>query len=375
MRPGAPFIPIEIISDVLKQLPVKSLIRFQSVCSHWKDLIKSPSFIATHLHHSIRENPSLIFVRCVGYSWPPYFLDRHMKHRHVQDPLLDSLEYVGIAGSCNGLLLARVDPPGTLTSLYLWNPAIREIIAVPRSRSIMDSCHICSLGFAFSTTVNDYKIVLNYEKWCNVDSGFEVYSLTTNSWKKIETAIFKSIYFVADCITLNESIFWVGIKRGLASDGGENRVTVSYDLATEKFRLMPPPPRSGIIAAKLTVYENRLGVFHYSGVYQENTPIDLWVIEEGIGSSWSKILTCDPYRPFPYYVVPVTIWRNQIVWNVDPQFVVLENHKIVTAGSFLFDPTSNEVKVLSSVRFGIHDAVFGYVESLVPIRYIHTGKH
>ena len=55
------FIPQEIINNILIRLPVKSLLRFQCVCKHWKTLIKNPSFISHHLHFSILQNPSLIF--------------------------------------------------------------------------------------------------------------------------------------------------------------------------------------------------------------------------------------------------------------------------------------------------------------------------
>ncbi|MFS8015266.1 putative F-box domain-containing protein [Helianthus anomalus] len=39
-------IPFEIQSEIMKTVPVKSLIRFQSVCKSWKSLIHSSDFIA-----------------------------------------------------------------------------------------------------------------------------------------------------------------------------------------------------------------------------------------------------------------------------------------------------------------------------------------
>ncbi|CAH9067353.1 unnamed protein product [Cuscuta europaea] len=377
MSSGTSFLPIEIISNVLKRLPVKSLIRFQSVCSHWKDLIKSPSFIASHLDRSNGENPSLIFRRSpFSDTSTLYYLDRDIQLCQVQNnPFIYSFKSLKIVGSCNGLLCIRIEEPGTLLSLYLWNPATREVIQLPRSRTSMNVCYICSLGFAFIPTLNDYKIGIPYVMRGDVvETGFEVYSLSTRSWKKIEMAILKGIHFVSGYIHTNGSMFWLATKRGLASHGGENtNVIISLCLAMDEVRLIPPPPLSRSEVAKLTVYENRLAVFHYSTAFDTgNTSIDLWVIEEGIGGFWSKILTCGPY---PHFAIPLTIWRNQIVCDVFPRYSVEGNYEIDATGSFLFDPTSNGVKVLFSGRYGILRDVYRYVESLVPISNIHTAKH
>ncbi|CAH9141994.1 unnamed protein product [Cuscuta epithymum] len=376
MSSDAPFLPIEIISNVLKRLPVKSLIQFQTVCNLWKNLINSPSFIASHLDHSDREYPSFIAKgqNIVSGTSIRYFLDRDMQLRQVQNnPLIDSLGNAMIVGSCNGLLCVQIQKPGTLLSLYFWNPAIREVMQVPRSRTIMDFCYYCILGFAFSPAINDYKIVLTYMRRGNVGYEFEVYSLATDSWKKIELPGLEGRHLLAYGVTSNGSMFWFATKSGLASHEEDNSgVIVSFDLAMDVFSLIPPPPLSGSGVAKLAVYADRLAVYHYSSALNTNASIDLWVIEEGIGGSWSKILTCGPYPPF---VEPVTVWRNQFLFNVFGKYSVQGNDEIDEDGSFLFDPTSNEVKVLSSGRNVILHAVFRYVESLVLISDIHTGKH
>ena len=61
-EPNNPFLPGDVIVNILKRLPAKSLIRFQCVCKDWKNLIKTSSFIQDHLHHSSHQNPSL-FLR------------------------------------------------------------------------------------------------------------------------------------------------------------------------------------------------------------------------------------------------------------------------------------------------------------------------
>lgn len=40
-----PELPEEIVMEILARLPVKSLLRFKSVCRGWRAIISEPSFI------------------------------------------------------------------------------------------------------------------------------------------------------------------------------------------------------------------------------------------------------------------------------------------------------------------------------------------
>nr|GFA54499.1 hypothetical protein [Tanacetum cinerariifolium] len=46
------YIPFEIQSEIMKRLPVKSLVQFRSVSKQWKSFIDCPKFIKTyHINH------------------------------------------------------------------------------------------------------------------------------------------------------------------------------------------------------------------------------------------------------------------------------------------------------------------------------------
>ncbi|XAR49259.1 hypothetical protein NMG60_11032388 [Bertholletia excelsa] len=55
-------LPSEILTEILSRLPVKTLIRFTSVCKSWYCLIKDPSFIMTHLNHSSSYNTGNLLI-------------------------------------------------------------------------------------------------------------------------------------------------------------------------------------------------------------------------------------------------------------------------------------------------------------------------
>ncbi|XP_054776176.1 putative F-box protein At4g09190 isoform X2 [Prosopis cineraria] len=131
-------LPQDIIIEILKRLPVKSLIRFQSVCKLWKNLIQTPAFITNHLHHSAHNNPSLILIN----SWYPpncphvFLLDSKMEIVEVhKTPLSNSSRGdVKLVGSCNGLLCLELDyhDDASFRFILLWNPASREIFTLSR---------------------------------------------------------------------------------------------------------------------------------------------------------------------------------------------------------------------------------------------------
>ncbi|CAH9069603.1 unnamed protein product [Cuscuta europaea] len=377
---GIPYLPEEIITNILKRLPVKSLIRFRSVCDLWKNIISAPSFITDHLNYSNHQIPSLIST--YDGALIKYSLDLNKGLREVQvGPPIDSIRPHRILGSCNGLVCLQTG--GRLDPLSMWNPALREVMRVPRSRTL----RVHYLGFGFNPFVNDYKIiVMTYASWRdmvnNVVSGVEVYSLATNSWKDIEFSCLDGIRGFSQSLNVNGSIFWLARKTGL----DQSLVIVSFDLALEDFILIPTPALSGEGEAKLTVYENRPALFYSSfSTNSSNSALDLWVIEEGIGTFWSKKCT---FGPYPFSIHPWTIWfsihpwticRNHIVCSGVSYFSTVQleegdDYSDVKVDTFLINLASNEYKVLYESTYGYSGHSFEYVESLLSLRNIQLGN-
>ncbi|KAI9127062.1 hypothetical protein K1719_001621 [Acacia pycnantha] len=89
----------------------------------------------------------------------------------------------------------------------------------------------------------------------------------------------------------NGSTFWGATKR---AEGVEEEfdLIVSFDLAMEVFTLIPYPDLTGNSTSDLTVYEDKLCILSLSkiGDFRNYSyfHIDLWVLEEGIGSSTER---------------------------------------------------------------------------------------
>ncbi|KAK4271144.1 hypothetical protein QN277_019881 [Acacia crassicarpa] len=358
-----PFLPQEIIRDILIRLPVNSLIRFQCVCRLWRDLSKDPSFIADHLHHSNRQNPYILFQGVCSYDNPSdlYSLGSDMQVWRFQNPpLIEHFNHVKIVGSSNGLLCVQTNSLRCSShSLLLWNPAIKEVKLVPETDFRLESHGCSTIGFGFCPSLKDYKIVITYVK-NDFFGTFKVYSLRSNSWKEVKYRLVACpIYYR---VTVNGVMYWWADKIIREDDGEDFEVVIfSFDLATEVWTVIPMPEQSSsTVYENLMVYEGKLAFVSCTEDFElRNSAIHLWVREEGVSASgetwnWTKKFTSNPYPSNGLF--PETMLGNEIlcrIWDSE------------STDTVLFNPTTEEFKKLNISKCDDKHKIFNYIESLV----------
>ncbi|KAK4259394.1 hypothetical protein QN277_005732 [Acacia crassicarpa] len=356
-----PILPPESIRNILKRLPVKSLMRFQCVCRGWRTLFKTESFIADHLDHSNHQNPCLLmkdFDINEDFS-NMHCLDSKMQVWEFQNPLLLSYVKQGkILGSSNGLFCVQIDKPdGSPHFLLVCNPAIREVRLVPETNIRKDHWNHL-VGFGFSPIINDYKIVIAYSSFDHANvSIVKVYSLSSGSWKEEKKFRLNDTGggVSSSGVTVNGVMFWWGYKTVGEVDG--KNLIVSFDLAVEVFTVTPTPQLHEHV--DFTVYEEKLAIL---SSIQDSTHslIDLWVMEEGVGASgeiwvWTKKYSIDIY---PRFLSPRTIWRNEIVG-----YSLGERESTVV----FLNLTTKKTWKFAIGKFACKEWIFNYAESLVPV--------
>ncbi|XP_028755883.1 F-box protein CPR1-like [Neltuma alba] len=296
-----PYLPQEIIRNILTRIPVKPLIRLQSVCKNWKNLIKTPSFITDHLPQPAHHNRCLLFQRSgrsCGVSLNLFLFDCEKQLHEVHNPPeMGSLPCGRIVSSSNGLILyVKSYRYGGVLSFFLWNPAIRKIKQVSRKKYDFDGNFY--IGFGYSPIVDDYKTLVAYvpEGGDEVDQ-VEVYSLSTQRWKQIEFRNLEGVYLCSETIPANGAMFWRGSTFVMKDCQYPFGLVVAFDIAMETFTLIPLAALESNSKDKLTVHENKLGVITLT---KESTPfsmdtylIDLCVLDKGMGASqerwsWTK---------------------------------------------------------------------------------------
>ncbi|KAK4254127.1 hypothetical protein QN277_009552 [Acacia crassicarpa] len=376
-----PFLPPEIINNILIRLPPKSIVRFRCMCKEWKNLFKSPSFIAQHYHHLLDcENHFLLLhEHSCGYEGFPDHNDRRPSSLHLLDRKMETVEVLSmpsssafgrkwrIIGSCSGLLCVEVyNRARKSPSLWLWNPLIREARKVPRTRN---DWRVSRIGFGFSSVANDYKIVRFYVSGSKlakkkVDGVYrrysvelEVYSLSTSSWKELhelEVGDLRLPGTITKPVNVDGTIFWL------------DRKLTSFDIATEVVTSTQVPTEDGFCRLGFGVYKNKLAGLYGFVEEDGSRSVYVWVIEEVASESGKSLSFTQKHR---IDQVPngshIFFWGNEVVCLGKKYVTEVEGDPKCVL--HMFNPITNEEKNFNCSTSYEWCDVFNYEKSLVSV--------
>ena len=161
-------LPIEIITEILSRLPVKSLLRFLCVSKTWNALIKHSNFIIIklHLQRSLENNRDRTLI-LEKFTWdlPRYFFSVHFPtENHFENafklyqPLYNPGKFVNILDYCHGLVCIRNN---WSEEIAIWNPLIRKYRKLPKEPILKPSGFTNSksrkMAFGYDLRNDDYK--------------------------------------------------------------------------------------------------------------------------------------------------------------------------------------------------------------------------
>ncbi|GJX53792.1 F-box domain containing protein [Tanacetum coccineum] len=277
-------IPFEIQSEIIKKLPVKSLLQFRSVSKQWKSFIDCREFIKTY-----HPNPQHHLL--VGYTLdtvPTYtsIIDDNtfpqQKFPLTPPEPLNLLRFTFTLGSVKGLLCFLNEDLEPL--VVLWNPSLRKCVAIPIPNVFADTLDkYTRIGFGVCLETNDPKLVkINVVETPSIFWEVQVFTLSSRVWKTVFTgAPFKSCDLFWDHVFIDGIIYW--------STCGS--FILSFDLKSDKFGEVSIPERFvrtyGIWVAKVNV---SLGLLEY---YTEGgmSVCGVWMRKDGVNKPFTKIYT------------------------------------------------------------------------------------
>ncbi|KAL1825489.1 hypothetical protein ACET3Z_012267 [Daucus carota] len=213
--PG-PLIPPEVIeSEILTRLPVKSLLRFKSVCKSWNLLITDHNFITRHHDLRVLDEDAVII-------WNRFYHE--------------------IIGCIKGLVCFYIftGDDGETMEISVWNPATKQRLKVPPVPDEHDSDWYPEfLGFGYDSAANDFKVV--YSKvFDNMEEpqpiiGY-VYSCKSGCWRKIAPSNFLyNVGIFRYCCRytiVDGSPYWL-------VESLQSLIVIKFDIQLEVFRLLP----------------------------------------------------------------------------------------------------------------------------------------
>lgn len=365
------YIPHELLIEILTRLPAKSLLRFTSVCKSWYSLITNPSFITTHLNHTIssnKNNETLLLRYYDRNEMKENYTVRHddetfgEQFSQLEFPFKSPIGYFRIVGCCNGLICLSDDLFGDMESIILWNPSIRKSVTL-QMPSKPQSPHMFVLGFGVCPVTNDHKVVRIVYLKDLLHNNFmappevEVYSLSRASWRSVNANAppCYMLEFTWSQAFLFGAVHWITYDKHV--EGGSHNLIVSFDMGDEVFReMMLPHTLTEELVTNLSVTvlgESLAALNHNKESAHESCCV--WVMKEyGVAKSWSKLFTIS---------LPGTL-RRTIGFRKNGEVILSLSHNELVS----YEPNTRQIKDLGiqgNIRSFYTDT---YVETLVLLK-------
>ncbi|KAJ0449762.1 putative F-box domain-containing protein [Helianthus annuus] len=298
-------VPFEIQEEIIKRLPVKSLIRCRSVSKSWKSLIDSSNFIA---HYSSQQQHLLVYNHL--YDSDPNcvsIVDDNTFPQHrvsvTLPPLVKMLGSYRKLGTSHGLLCLYNNG-----RVVIWNPPIRKAVAVVVPNVVDAKMFNIELGFGVCRETSDPKIVkITYftyiDRFRNMESvtipqQVEVFTLSTGAWRSPNSGNLprKSIIFGSeDGVCVDGVYYWLATDRSTvdAQIRAYNMI-ISFDMTSEEFGEVNLPDSFVYEGSMWNLYiynlRESLVLVKYSG---SDHGISVWMMGDGVQKLVTKLFNFD----------------------------------------------------------------------------------
>nr|XP_023926064.1 F-box/kelch-repeat protein At3g06240-like [Quercus suber] len=293
-------LPDEIVLNILTRLPAKSVIRFRCVCKPWNSSITTSYFISTHLNnfahaHDIDIDNDNGDGYIIHMPW-----DTNSSNRVVctvaLDRTFDRISEIEVPFDLPSGCTCGLDISDYV--IYLWNPSIRKFKKLP------DSClrklDFVIVGFAYHSEKNDYKVlrISSYPAARQpIPDKIEAYTLSSDSWRRVGMSLRASVMVRDYCSRLpfplvSGALHWISrVIEG--EEERESEVIMSFDVNSEKFRMLRMPDGSMLIVRfqiGLASFKGKLAFLTFGKSEQHGYHYAIWVMREyGMLESWNKI--------------------------------------------------------------------------------------
>ena len=292
-------LPQEMMIEILRRLPIRSIITCTHVCESWHNLIKGSDFAMSY-----NPKPGFAFVhQSKGYA----VCDEACKplRRFNFPPQIEVTTlgcYRAVVGSANGLLLAWDGSSRCNEILFVCNPITGEYIEIPRLPT-----QGSVFGFGVSRLSGQYKILCgNYYTSCHM------YTLGKGggSWRRIGAAIGHPRPPQDKAVFLNGNLHWL-----TCDNVNGNFLICCFDLETELFTSFSLPRNYGD-HLKYFLYKNREyrlcvldGRLCLCDISASGSVVIWWLNNYGDANSWVKTFMVN--RPDIHDIIfPLKVFEN-----------------------------------------------------------------
>ncbi|KAK2977848.1 hypothetical protein RJ640_017048 [Escallonia rubra] len=366
-----------------------------STSTHWHSTISAPSFILSHLSHSLRSRPNanltLLFNISKNSTSPYLFYSAIIpttKHPLIEpvaaqrNPSFPSFSYrcSRISQSIHGLIFLGLSGASPhRPHARICNPTTRRSIDLPVPPPFSGRFGTCwySFSFGFDPARNQHKVLLTvvFLPSAGYEMVVEYWIFTLiggGDWRPISYPIIG--YYSANMGTysnasvgtyINGSIYW------WASPGREYQVrrthVLEFDVGSEEFRLVELPDEAQCREEEecsLVEIDGHLGILDCRELKYGGNDIKIWVLEGN--SNWVKRSIMFPLPDWGDIQDPPRLWYKGSIYTGEMMFAP----SVPTANGmycvFFYDITVNLLR-----RFDVQ----GLPECSGPYQKIYIVDH
>ncbi|KAK7276798.1 hypothetical protein RIF29_17944 [Crotalaria pallida] len=383
-------LPIDITTNILLRLPIKSLLICKCVCKSWNTLVSDPQFAKLQFERApvgvlIRTNdPKRVSrtLRFVEYEHEMFDCYNHGKRfccceetniikpeckRHIKLepkfklPLRDAKlvlteryeidnggrkrtyiackprdDKFSVVNSCNGLLC--LCDPRYRDPLVVSNPVTGEFIRLPPATRIEKMKNPIRAGFGFDPKTNEYKVLRicrryikhphHVREWMYDGIFAEMHTLGTSTWKNIggDLERFSNVLTFPTCV--NGALHW------LTFDVWDwARSILCFNFESERLQPFPPPPvfKENGCSIEYTSMGELKGLLYICDASSYDY-VKMWEMKKyGVGESWSMVFCIGAlFGRWPYGLYwPVKLFKGGDVLMYHPFncFIYYEHKK------------------------------------------------
>ncbi|KAJ4875695.1 F-box and associated interaction domains-containing protein [Raphanus sativus] len=278
-------LPFELVEEILYRIPLRSLVRFKSICKQWYVLLNGKRFIYKHFDLS-REQ----FIQLAHHN-----KSVNLFNLETQAPsCLQGPPEIHRMIHCDGLLLCQCIERDT-SKLAVWNPVLRRFCWIERSLKFylrLDIIH----GFGYdNVSRGNYKIMrFNVRK----NSDMEIYECKSKVWRSIDAALDSRVklwFPDYQALSMNGNMYWIAHR---TKGNNETEILVqSFDFTAEIFKDIgcgvPFETECTCLRGASTLILSSFGGDRLSLLYQHRrVKIEVWITNKVTDEvvCWSKYL-------------------------------------------------------------------------------------
>ncbi|XP_071709297.1 F-box/kelch-repeat protein At3g23880-like [Rutidosis leptorrhynchoides] len=308
-------IPIEIQVEIIKHLPIKSLILCTSLSKLFNSIIKSPLFIT---EHSVRYNQQHYLLARYDLNINHEFQLNHVSviendnFPQIKLPILnvpdtiDRIDVIVVSSSHGLLCLFKRSNNNIGGKCFLWNPSIRRCIVIP-----IPNASSFVVGFGVCRDSIDPKLVKirrygNIATSNSVNLDVEVYSVSSGVWRTIHSdKPRKSVSLNLSQVVINGIIYFLAKDDSRRTCNGYcQNMIITFDLKSEKFGELYFPDSLARSSGGLFLSKRMESLAIIDDYKKGNQQVcDVWIMKHGVPNSYDKLFTFKAPKDSCYQVL------------------------------------------------------------------------